>query len=403
MVRPERRKKADLIAVVLIIVTVLAAGTTLWWRSDARATTLQTGPSGLVAPPPPAAMPPTLAEVWRAPSGATPAPVVVGPTVVTGDQGEVVGRDPLTGDVRWRYSRGLGLCTVGAAWGKALAVYHKSRNCSEVTALDGVTGERGAQRNGDAELGTRLLDDGVHVTATGHELIEVWRSDLVRTLQYGEVPAVVNPNKQPRPECSYGSMAVTNNRLGVVERCPGETGDRLTILKPNPKKSEEPEELGSTLVGERGSRLVALSGELAAVLTPNPPRLAVFGDAGDQVGEYPLDIPADEASGDPPGRVVSTAVGTGVVYWFTGSRTIALAASDLHPMWTVERTLGPGTVFAGRLVLPVPGGLAVHDATTGARIGEIPVDRGGYDGPIELGSLGPVLLEQRGAMLVGLR
>ncbi|MCP2259597.1 hypothetical protein LX15_003302 [Streptoalloteichus tenebrarius] len=403
MVRPERRKKSDLVAVVLLVVGVLVAGTVIWWRGDARATTSQTAPAGVVAPAPPTSVPPSLAEVWRAPSGATTSPVVVGPTVVTAHGGEVVGHDPVTGDVRWRYARDLELCTVGSAWERALAVYRKSRNCSEVTALDGVTGERAAQRNGDSELGTRLLTDGVHVTTTGGELVEVWRSDLVRTMQYGEVPAIVNPNKQPRPQCSYGSFAVASNRIGVLERCPEDPTDRLTVLRPNPKESDQPEQIWTTLTAGRNARIVAMSGELVAVALPDPARLTVLDNGGRQIAEYPLSLPAGELAGDPPGRVVATTAGTSAIYWFTGSRTIALSPTDLRPLWTVENTLGPGTILAGRLMLPVSGGLAVHDAASGARLGVLPVDRAGYTGPVSVASLGPVLLEQRGDTLVALR
>ncbi|SHG36186.1 Rv3212 family protein [Streptoalloteichus hindustanus] len=403
MVRPERRKKSDLVAVALLAVGVLVAGTVVWWGSDARATSSRTAPSGPVAPEAPTSVPPSLAELWRAPSGATTSPVVVGPTVVTAHGGEVVGHDPLTGDVRWRYSRDLDLCTVGAAWDRALAVYRKSRNCSEVTALDGTTGERAAQRNTDAELGTRLLSDGVHVTATGGELVEVWRSDLVRTLQYGEVPAIVNPNKQPRPECSYGSFAVASNRIGVVEHCPAEQTDRFTVLRPNPKESDQPEQLWTTLTAGKNARVVAMSGELVAVALPHPARLTILDSGGRQIAEHPLPVPDSELTGDPAGRVVPTTMGTSAIYWFTGSRTVALAPTDLRPLWTVENTLGTGTVLAGRLVLPVPGGLAVHDAASGARLGVLPVDRAGHTGPVSVTSLGPVLVEQRGDTVVALR
>ena len=80
-------------------------------------------------------------------AAATPLPVAVGSVVVTGEGGEVTGRDPVTGAVRWRYTRDLPLCTVTVAWQKIVTVYQKSDNflpaddpragggCSEVTAL----------------------------------------------------------------------------------------------------------------------------------------------------------------------------------------------------------------------------------------------------------------------------
>jgi hypothetical protein len=218
--RTRFRRKRDYAAVILIVVAVVV-GTTVWWHySDARATTSDVGPADATAPPKPASVPATMTELWHAASGATTGPVVIGPTVVTGDGHEVLGHDPVTGAPRWSYTRdNLDLCTVGAAWGKVLAVFHKTHNCSEVTALDGVTGHRGAQRNGDAELGTQLLYDGTYVTTTGKKLIDTWRSDLVQTQQYGTVIALVNHSKQPRIDCAYSSEAVTGGLIGVVEQC----------------------------------------------------------------------------------------------------------------------------------------------------------------------------------------
>ncbi|HEY8372458.1 MAG TPA: hypothetical protein VIL00_06905 [Pseudonocardiaceae bacterium] len=414
MVRPERRTRGDLAAVALLLVVAVVGGVVLWWRSDARTTVSETTADAPPAPPAPTTVPTTLQEVWRAPSSATPQPVALGPHVVTGHDGEVAGRDPSTGEIRWRYARDLPLCTVGSAWGRAVAVYRRSDTvtpsgergaeyCSEVTALDPATGRRTAQRNGDAEPGTRLISDGRHLTATGGELIEVWRSDLVMTLQYGQVLTPVNPNKQPRPECSHLSFAMAPGKLGVLERCPNEPADRLTLLKPDPQESEKPEELATTLVGAQGAQLVTLTNDRAAVLLPDPPRLAVFDDRGTYQTEYRLDLPASDLDRPLPGRVVPQTGGAGAVYWFTGSRTVALATSDLHPMWSVEGTLGPGVVFAGQLLLPVPDGLLVVDPATGERKHTIPVDRQGYTGTVELASLGPVLLEQRGEVLVALR
>ncbi|GDY30030.1 Rv3212 family protein [Gandjariella thermophila] len=400
------RRPADYAAVAVLLVVSLAAGLVVWWFSDERHTTSRPTPVVAAVPEAPAAMPPTLAEVWRAPSAGTQQPVAVGPNVVTGDGGEVDGRDPFSGQVRWVYRRNLPLCTVAPGWGYAVAVYHKSRNCSEVTALDGATGRRGPQRNGDAEMGTRLLYDGVHMTATGRKLIETWRSDLVRTQEYGTVPAIVNPGKQPRTGCVYGSEAVTTGRVAVVERCPDDPGDRVTVLSPDAKESDsdQPNVLISSVIGGRGARVVAVTADRVAVAVPNPNRLIVLDtSSGAELLTQPLDLPNGDLTGDPAGGVVPTATGPGSIYWFTGSRTIALSATDLRPQWVLPNTLGAGTVFAGRLLLPVPEGLLVLDPGNGAKIGAIRVDRQGYRGPIELGFLGPVVLEQRGGTLVALR
>jgi hypothetical protein len=47
--------------------------------------------------------------------------------------------------------------------------------------------------------------------------------------------------------------------------------------------------------------------------------------------------------------------------------------------------------------------LAVLDPGTGERLGGAPVDRGSYQGIVQLATAGSVVLEQRGDQLVALR
>ncbi|QFZ16806.1 Rv3212 family protein [Saccharothrix syringae] len=398
------RRRGDFIGVALVVVVLLVASLVLWLTSDIRNTTSQLGPSQVNPLQPVTALPPTLAEVWRAPSGATPVPVNLDSVVVTGDGGEVVGRDALTGDVRWRYSRDWPLCTVSTAWGRVFAVHRKDTNCSEVTTLDTASGKRGPQRNGDAELGTRLLNEGSHVLATGGKFFEVYRrDDLVRSLEYGTLRAIVNPGKQPRPGCDYGSFAVAAGKVAVLERCYAQdAGDRVTILKPNPEKWDEPQVISTAVLAEKGARVVAVTTTRVALALPG--KLVVFdADTGALVAEYPVEVTAGELAGDPPGRVASIFTSTANTYWFTGSRTIALSPTDLNPLWTVPGTLGAGTTLAGHLLLPVKDGLKVFDQVSGQEVASLPIDREGYDGPVEMATEGPVVLEQRGGTLVALR
>ncbi|MEV0681048.1 PQQ-binding-like beta-propeller repeat protein [Actinosynnema sp. NPDC050436] len=397
------RTRGDYLALALVVVGVLVAGLLVWVSSDARNTTTQTGSDQFTPLQPVTVLPPSLGELWRAPSAATQVPVHLDSVVVTGDGGEVLGRDALTGDVRWRYSRNWPLCTVSTAWGRVFALYRKDTNCSELTTLEAASGKRGAQRNGDAALDTRLLNEGSHVLATGETYFEVYRrDDLVRSLEYGTLRAIVNSGKQPRPGCQYGSFAVTGGKAAVVERCyHQDPSDRITVLKPNPEKSDEPQVISTALIGAKGARVVAVTANRVAVAVPG--KLVVFdAETGGLIQEYPVEVSAQELAGDPPGRVVSTMTSTAAVYWFTGSRTVALSLADLNPLWTTE-SQGPGTTLAGRALIPVKDALKVVDQVTGEEIGRVPVDRGGYTGPVLMGTEGPVVLEQRGDTLVALR
>lgn len=398
------RRRADYVAATLLVVVSLVVYAVLWEDSDIHNTTSATGSSYVIPLTAPTVFPPSLGEIWQADSGETPIPVAGDSTVITADDGTVTGRDPLSGTPRWHYTRDLGLCTVNAAWGYVLAVYRKSTNCSEVTALNLTTGVRGPQRNGDAPAGTQLVYDGVYVTATGLTLLDTWRSDLVQTTEYGTVPDFVNPNRQPRTLCTYGSVAAMPGEVGVIERCAGDGGDRLTVYRAAPSSADTPSVVFSTVVGDQGARLITMNDQYAAVVLPNPTRLAVFdAQSGTLTTQYPLNLPASDLNGNPTGLVVPASLTANSVYWFTGSSTISLSSLDFHPQWTVPNALGPGTVFAGRYLIPVPNALLVFDQATGAQVGRIAVDRHGYSGIVRMASVGPVVLEQRGGTLSALR
>ncbi|TCO58646.1 hypothetical protein [Actinocrispum wychmicini] len=420
--RTSFHRKRDFVAVAVIVIVAVVGGVLIGSSSDISATTSQTASGDVEIPDPPSTLPPTFGEAWRAPSAATPVPAVAGATVVTGEGDEVLGRDALTGQVRWRYARNIPLCTVGVGWQDAIAVYRRTEtllpdkdsyhggNCSEVTSLKGTTGERDHQRNGDAEPGTQLLYDGNHVTATGKRLINTWRNDMVLTVQYGTVPDPVNPDKQPRTDCEYSSIAVALGRVGVIERCRSKTdprvieNDRLSVYKSVPKDADTPEVNFSVPTGGNGGRLVALTENYAAVASPNPDRLQVFDASGKLAAEYPLTLGATDLAGDPTAETVPVTKGTAeALFWFTGTRTIALSTKDLHPLWTFDDTLGSGAVFAGYLLLPVKDGLAVVDQIAGKQVVKAPVNRGDYTGPVEMSTVGPMVLEQRGPTLVALR
>ncbi|MFI7123314.1 hypothetical protein [Amycolatopsis sp. NPDC049868] len=397
-------RKRDRVIAAAIVVVVAVTGVVIGVTSDNAATVAQvatTLPPGL--PPAPAQVPGSLSELWQAPSSSTPVPIGEANSVVTADKGEVLGRDPYTGEVRWRYSRDLELCTVALAGIKVDAVYRKDTGCSEVTQLDAGTGRRTAQRNGDAELGTRLVVDGSHTTTTGKKLLNTWRDDLVKSMEYGQVPAIVNPEKQPRTGCTYGTVAAAAGKIGVIERCPGDPADRFTVYRATNDEADDPKVDYSTVLAGKNAKVVAMSGDLALIVLPEQKLLVIYGGDGLQKSAYPLDVPDADIAQDPVGGVMTTSWTAQGVYWFTGSKTMAFSRDDLTPRWTLNNSAGPGVTFGEQLVVPIQGGLAVLDETTGATIRTVGVDRRGYTGPVLLSSVGPVLLEQRGPTLVALK
>jgi hypothetical protein len=393
------------VAAAFLVLVVVAAAVVYGVTSPAARTQSVTAAAAGVAPPAPTVVPAGFAEAWRAPSGAASVPVVSGPGVVTADGDTVVGRDAATGAERWSYRRDRPLCSVGEGFGQVLALYSSAdgRWCSELSALDPDKGTRGPASNPDTGTGARLQSSGSVVLAGSADYLETLRSDLVTTLQYGAVVAPAQPGRQPRTGCTYTSTTLAAGRLGVVERCPTDQADRLTVLRPDGAgDADTPTVEFSAQLPTRGAQLLAVSVDREAVVLPGPPELQILDRQGLQVGLIGLDVPESEVA-PPADRVPRTASDTNRVYWWSGSRTIALDRTGLAPLWTVRGTLGPGAAYAGSWLVPVPAGLAVVDPARGTVRRTIPVDRGGYAGEIAMGVQGDVLVEQRGGDVVALR
>ncbi|MCW0216208.1 MAG: hypothetical protein OJJ54_22895 [Pseudonocardia sp.] len=401
--RPERRRPGDVVAAVAIAVALVVTAVVYGTHSPIAGTTSVPAAGPGVPPEAPLDVPAAFTEAWRAPSAAAPLPVTAGPGVVTADGDTVTGRDATTGAVRWTYSRDRQLCTVAEGFGRVLALYRDGDRCSELAALDGDLGSRRDQRTVDGRPGARLLTTGSQVVLTGTDHTEAMRSDLVKTLEYGAISAPAQPGRQPRSGCTYHSFASTTARLGVVETCPTDTADRITVLRPDGGgDSDTPKVVFSSQLPTTGAQVIALSPERTAVVLPGPPELQVLDSQGAQVALLGLDVPESDVAAPADGLAV-TSSDTQRIFWWSGTATVTLERTALTPLWTLKNTLGPGTGYAGQWLVPVPAGLAVLDPARGVVRRTIPVDRGGYSGPVMLAAKGDVLVEQRGTEAVALR
>ncbi|MFF2085790.1 PQQ-binding-like beta-propeller repeat protein [Nocardia sp. NPDC058176] len=410
MLAPERRTRADILAAVAIAVALVVAAIVVWARADATGTESVTADSPAPTVTAATQLPAELRELWHAPDASSGRALTAGNVVVTGDAGTVSGRDPRTGEQRWWYHRDMPLCGVESQFGTVIATYRDQRGCSQTTMLEGDTGERRVARSSYMDDAIRLTGDGTYLLALGPDRLEMWRSDLVRTLEYGYVDAPVNPNTQPRADCALRSAASSSTRLSVLERCPGDTTDRLTVLNPAPKEATHPEEHGSRVLTAPGAdspelRVVAVSENKTAVYYPPteptatglglPARLAVHDGTGNEIATHPLDAPWSE-------RATVARLGT-AIYIFTGDSLIALSPNTLQPAWTVPDVLGTPALMAGRLLVPVADGQLALDTTDGSTVARIPVQRSDYQGDV-IGTavLGDTVFERRGGQLYAL-
>ncbi len=403
MVKPERRTRADVVAAIAIAAAIAVVAGLIWWTSDARATISR--PAATPIPPLISAksVPSALKQLWTAPSPKTTAPLVVAASVVTGDGPTVEGRDPISGTPMWSYARtDLDLCGVSWVYQYAVAVYPDTRGCGQVSTIDAKTGQRGPARTAYADPEVKLSSDGTAVLSAGDSRLELWRSDMVRMLSYGALDARIKPDVPTTPLCRLVSAAASSAAVSVLEACPNQPDLRLTLLRPSdeedtPELKYVPQDGVSV---DSNAQVVAVSDTTTAVYVPTPtPVVNIVDDTGATIASTPLDRPAaDNATVSRAGDLIT---------WWTGDSVMVFSANGLTYKYTVAPAganvpLGPATVMAGRLLVPVTGGYDVFEPETGKGDHHIPLIRPPSTQPVVPAVAGSTVLEQRGDELVAL-
>ncbi|WP_052655319.1 hypothetical protein, partial [Mycobacterium tuberculosis] len=327
-------------------------------------------------------------------------------TVATGDGRQVDGRDPATGESLWSYARDTDLCGVTWVYHYAVAVYRYDRGCGQVSTIDGSTGRRGAARSGYADPRVRLFSDGTTVLSAGDTRLELWRSDMVRMLAYGEIDARVKPsNRGLQSGCTLESAAASSAAVSVLEACTNQADLRLVLLRPG-KEDDEPIQRIVPEPGVRpgsGARVLVVSQNNTAVYLPArsgaQPRVDVIDETGATVSSTLLAKP-------PSTSAVASRTGN-LVTWWTGDALLVFDAGNLTQRYTIaagETTapVGPGVMMAGQLLVPVTGGIGVYDPVSGANNRYIPVTRPPSTSAVIPAVSGSRVIEQRGDTLVAL-
>jgi hypothetical protein len=403
MVRPERRTKADVLAAAAIAAVVAVAAALIWWTSDARATISRPAVVPAPSPKPAREMPASLKRLWAAPNAPTDQPVAVGGTVVTADGRTVQGRDPVTGQVRWSYSRDSDLCGVSWVYRYAVAVYRDDRGCGQVSTIDGSTGSRGPARSSYADHRVNLSSDGTTVLSAGDTRLELWRSDMVRMLSYGEIDARIKPSsKGLHTGCRLVSAAASSAAVSVLGACGSQADLRLTLLRPS-KEEDEPEQRDVPEPGigvGSGARVLTVAETRTLIYLPAPqPRVDVVDESGATVASTLMPKPPSTSSVvSRPGNLVT---------WWTGDTVMVFDGATLTYRYSIAPAgssvpAGPATMMAGQLLVPVSGGIAVCDPVTGDGEGYLPVSRPPGSSAVIPAVSGSQVLEQRGNTLVAL-
>jgi hypothetical protein len=422
-----RRRQLDRLVAASLALAVVAAGVIMYLTSDARATTLVTAADV----PVPAAMgvaPASLAPVWRLTSSVHPVMSPYG-SVVTSDGHAVVGHDPVTGTQRWSYTRSnLPLCALGSGDADTVGLqvsnavhgivtgYAKGDTCSEITLLNPITGDRSRQRTGFTAASSELVFGGPYGGMISSDLVELWRFDLVRTIQYGNQPEPTKPNTK-HLGCEFNDIAIGSNQFGTIEHCaadgssaklvinyadPGAAGDAKTKGWDNFKF----EPRATVILDSDSARLLTVGTDDVLVLVASPSPAGVrYSSAGVEQDRTPVDIPADEIAAADATRVTPVAFGSrGNRYLLVGTTLVAVSGGNTpRVLFTLPQVLGVPAAVGEFLLVPVTGGLTVVDADDGSITATIPVDRADWTGRVDVSTVGRTVVETRGTDVIGLR
>ncbi|WP_018180954.1 Rv3212 family protein [Jongsikchunia kroppenstedtii] len=420
MLKPERRKPVDLIVTAIILLVIVVVGVAIWATSPVRETTESVAGTSINPAPPATAAPAGVEVAWTAPATAVD---VADGLVITSKGNTVAGHDPADGRVLWHYRRDIPLCGLvarssfgfptGGSDSYVVAAFRNSRGCGEVTALRARDGFRGPTRSSLADKSVTLSSDGDLVLSQGDTRLEAWRSDLVRTIEYGRVQAPVNPDSQPEWErggrCTLLSSAINSGRLAVIERCPRDAGYRLSILAASGQDDDKPEPYSSTVITSGTNtpppQIIAVASTGVSVFVPagstvgdTAPAVANFGMDGHRTTAATVEAPANVPAGNLPHT------SGGLVMFWTGQATVVLDATTLAVKFQTPGATGTGVVMGTDLVLPTVGGFSVHDAATGAHRASIPFGANTNAAtPVVLRAVGSSIVEQSGDTVTVLR
>jgi len=339
---PGRRRRIDRLVAAVIAVLVVGVGVAVYLNSDVRATTSVLGPT-TPAPDVPDTVPNTLTQRWSLATnpdlGSVASPYGV---VITADDHTVTGHDAVSGEFRWSYGReNLPLCAIGSGdvdapgvtrRGKVRGVMvlsEKNGYCSQVMLLDPDTGARHYYRTSPNQVGGSLAFGGPYAAWMGPTLVELWRDDLVRTIQYGDEPTPPKPNAT-HTGCTFTDIALADDQFATVEHCvdanaadanaadanaadggavdgnaAGQGGNAQLVVnwatpdsapdKPDGQDVFKHEPRADIDTGSPAARIVGITADRVAVLVSAPePAVVVYDSSGAEQSRGPVDIPAEQ-------------------------------------------------------------------------------------------------------------
>lgn len=301
------------------------------------------------------------------------------------------------GETVWTYERPNELCLVDHAWGKVVATYRDNAGCGDVVAIDAKTGKYAGTRSAIAPDKVVRLASNDRVGYASSERAEVWRSDLVRTVEYGHVEAKQEPDMQPN-ECTITSALTRTELVAVTEIC--DDGAFLRLQEATPEDSRKPEVLADAEISP-DAYLVSISQDAAAVYDPTTSEVRGYNTEGTNISSS--SVPQMDSPELGPDSIVKNLpvadLPHHMTYWENNS-LLLMEPAALAVTGVFQGALGTGFSAGEKLLYASDNGIAVVDWDKNAVDKIIPVDRGGYSGPVHISSAGATVVEKRGDEVV---
>lgn len=394
MSAPLRRTRRDLIATGIIAGVAVLALLGVWATAPVRDAELTPATGTVETGEQLATVPDALQESFTLDSATLPGqhrPLVSGGLLIRTEGGDVFAHDPAGTEV-WRYERDREICGIGTAWQAVTIAYRNNAGCGDVVSISAGSGEYRSTRSAPAAGEASMISSNDRVGLADEQRVELWRSDMVRTVEYGDVPAPQEADHQPHAECTITSALTRTELLAVTEECPD--GTWLRLQETAPEDARQPEITRSVQLDDPAARLVAIGQEDVALHIGT--QTVTINDQGEVTQR--LIAPRLDVSGF---YTPATADLPNHMSWFDGNRLHLFDPADLKVSRVFLDAIGTGVMVGGKLLYPVPEGISVSDPVTGVQEKILPVQRA-HPGEVSLALAGGTIVEKRDDQLVGL-
>ena len=414
---PEQRTRKDLLVTgcILIAIIVMVAGT--WLTSQQQKVDHQVADQPLLdaksvstTGAPASELPNTLRTAWTGTDESSQFIAADGGVVsVQGTRVSML--DASSGKEVWHYDQHRQICGLSQPekWSTLVVTFRGPKGCGEAISFDIATGQYAYTRDALAPEDVETLQGNNRAGTLSPGRVELWRSDLVRTVEVGQQEAPHQPDQQSNLECRFTSALMHDNLLVTAQQCSDPNKKLIRFLKATPEKSDAPETIHEFTV-PAGAELIGVSGEQAAIYIPAGEQEGSRIQVLDESGTFHT-IPTPEAKGFPEEASVGVekelhqprTYTQGLLHtWFDGQRLTIFNLNNLNTFQHVESAIGTGALYEGSLLVPVREGIAEVDPGSGKTQRTIRVDRSGYTGEVSLRVSRGQIVEQRGTQLVGL-